>query len=523
MLSTIPQRRGTLRRFALVGLVATLAIVPVTTPVSGIARADTGSGVALPSFAPMVEKILPAVVNISVVQKPQAADADEMDPGDGGGGPEAQQGPGAGTPFDDLLRRFFEQQQQGQGGGMPQPPAGQKVMSLGSGFIIDPSGYIVTNNHVVGEGDKITVIFQDNSRHPAKIVGKDEKSDLALLKIQADKPLPYVKWGDSDKARVGDWVIAVGDPFGLGGTVTKGIISARGRPIADSSYVDFLQIDAAINKGNSGGPTFDLDGNVIGINTAIYSPNGGSVGIGFAIPANTARPLIETLKAHGKVSRGWLGVQIQEITPEIAQGLGMNADHPNGALVATVQPNTPAAEAGVQNGDVIVTFDGKPVATMRDLPRLVGSTPIGKTVEIGLLRMGKTMTVTAKLKALPETNVASATPDQDSQSDDQADRATSLGAYLANLNPEIRKHQGIPKSVQGVLVSRVKPNSPAAENDIEAGDVIVQINQQQVTKPQEAIDRLNSLKGKAVLLLISRHGDNRFVAITPGDDVAGNN
>jgi serine protease Do len=394
-------------------------------------------------------------------------------------------------------------------------------MSLGSGFIIDPAGYIVTNNHVVGDGEKITVIFQDNTRHPAKVIGKDEKSDLALLKIQTDKPLPYVKWGDSDKARVGDWVIAVGDPFGLGGTVTKGIVSARGRPIADSSYVDFLQIDAAINKGNSGGPTFDLDGNVIGINTAIYSPNGGSVGIGFAIPANTARPVIEALRAHGKVSRGWLGVQIQEITPEIAQGLGMNADKPNGALVAAVQPDTPAAKAGIQNGDVIVTFDGKPVDTMRDLPRLVGDTPVGKTVTIGLLRQGKSMSVEAKLAGLPDAQVASAPSDQDSQSDDQADRATTLGAYLSNLNPEIRKHQGIPKSVQGVLVSRVKPNSPAADNDIEAGDVIVQINQHPVAHPQEAIDQLTALKGKAVLLLISRHGENRFVAITPGDGSSG--
>jgi serine protease Do len=514
MSPSLPQRGTRLRRLAIFGVAATLAIAPMATPLVISAHADTGTVINLPSFAPMVEKVLPAVVNISVVQKAQNVDDGDMDQGDNG--PDNQQGPA--TPFDDLLRRFFEQQQQGQGGGVPQPPPGQKIMSLGSGFIIDPDGYIVTNNHVVGEGDKITVIFQDNSRHPAKIVGKDEKSDLALLKIQTDKPLPYVKWGDSDKARVGDWVIAVGDPFGLGGTVTKGIISARGRPIADSSYVDFLQIDAAINKGNSGGPTFDLDGNVIGINTAIYSPNGGSVGIGFAIPANTAKPLIEALREHGKVSRGWLGVQIQEITPEIAQGLGMNPDHPSGALVATVQPDTPAAAAGIQNGDVIVSFDGKKVDTMRDLPRLVGGTPVGKTVDIGVLRLGKPVTVQAKLAPLPDTQVAAANQEPDTQNDDASDKATSLGAYLANLNPEIRKHQGIPKSVQGVLVSRVKPNSPAADNDIEAGDVIVQINQLPVLHPQDAIDRLTALKGKAVLLLISRHGDNRFVAITPGDD-----
>jgi serine protease Do len=481
MSPSLPQRGTRLRRLAIFGVAATLAIAPMATPLVISAHADTGTVINLPSFAPMVEKVLPAVVNISVVQKAQNVDDGDMDQGDNG--PDNQQGPA--TPFDDLLRRFFEQQQQGQGGGVPQPPPGQKIMSLG---------------------------------HPAKIVGKDEKSDLALLKIQTDKPLPYVKWGDSDKARVGDWVIAVGDPFGLGGTVTKGIISARGRPIADSSYVDFLQIDAAINKGNSGGPTFDLDGNVIGINTAIYSPNGGSVGIGFAIPANTAKPLIEALREHGKVSRGWLGVQIQEITPEIAQGLGMNPDHPSGALVATVQPDTPAAAAGIQNGDVIVSFDGKKVDTMRDLPRLVGGTPVGKTVDIGVLRLGKPVTVQAKLAPLPDTQVAAANQEPDTQNDDASDKATSLGAYLANLNPEIRKHQGIPKSVQGVLVSRVKPNSPAADNDIEAGDVIVQINQLPVLHPQDAIDRLTALKGKAVLLLISRHGDNRFVAITPGDD-----
>jgi serine protease Do len=475
----------------------------------------------LPSFAPMVERVLPAVVNISVVQKMAGNPTDDSDSGDDQSQNDDQDqtpGPrnGPQTPFDDFLRRFFEQQQQ-NGHGVPMPTPGQKVMALGSGFIIDPSGYVVTNNHVVGEADKVTVIFQDDSKHPAKIVGKDAKTDLALLKIDAPQPLPFVKFGDSDKARVGDWVIAVGDPFGLGGTVTKGIISARGRPVEDQSYVDFLQVDASINKGNSGGPTFDLAGDVIGINTAIFSPNGGSVGIGFAIPSNSARPVIEQLKNSGHVERGWLGVQIQEVTPEIASSIGMDQNHPVGALVAAVTDGSPAAKAGIKVGDVVEKFDGKPVDKMRDLPRLVAETNIGKGVEITVLRSGQQVTLEATVAQLDEAKVATAST---GGGEDKPGKANSLGLSLSSLSPDARKRLNIPKDVQGVLVSRVKEGSPAADHGIEAGDIIVKVNGQDVVQPEDVAAQVKLVKPgdkKSVLLLVNRHGQNRFFAIEPED------
>ena len=346
-----PHRRKIGKALLLLGLSTSLAFGPLA-PAFAQAPIQAGMSQDLPSFAPIVDKVLPAVVNISVVQKAGSGGGDDQADQGGGGDDDDQddpspqlQGPGGqGTPFDEFLRKFFEQQQGRGGKGSPHAaPNNQKVISLGSGFIIDPSGYIVTNNHVVGDAEKVTVTFADDSQHVAKIIGKDVKSDLALLKIEAPKPLPFVKFGDSDQAKVGDWVIAVGNPFGLGGTVTKGIVSARGRPIADSSYVDFLQIDASINRGNSGGPTFNMAGEVIGINTAIFSPNGGSVGIGFAIPSNSAKSVIESLKTSGHVDRGWLGVQIQEVTPEIASSLGMDQSHPIGALVSSVSDDSPAA------------------------------------------------------------------------------------------------------------------------------------------------------------------------------------
>src|SRR5258708_6189270 len=266
----------------------------------------------LPSLAPIIQKVSPAVVNVSVVLKSDQAAA--MGGDDQESGPDS--GPGGAfppSPFDQFLKRFFEQQQ-GRGPNVPRPPQAGQHVALGSGFIIDPQGYVVTNNHVVGEAGAITVIFQDDTKHPAKIIGRDPKTDLALLKIETSKPLPYVSWGDSDAARVGDWIMAVGNPFGLGGSVTTGIISARGRDIHSGPFDDFLQLDAPINRGNSGGPTFNQQGQVIGINTAIYSPNGGSVGIGFAIPSNLAKTVVAQLREHGKVDRGWLGVQIQEMT-----------------------------------------------------------------------------------------------------------------------------------------------------------------------------------------------------------------
>jgi serine protease Do len=510
-------RRAASRAAARSRAVSAVALASALVLGSPAAVAETAPVEQLPSFAPMVERVLPAVVNISVVQKAPGSDEQSEDDDQGDNGEQEQApgpgGPGGQTPFDEFLRRFFEQQQQQNHHGMPVPVPGQKIMALGSGFIIDPAGYIVTNNHVVGDADKVTVIFQDDTKHPAKIIGKDVKTDLALLKIDAPKPLPFVKFGDSDKARVGDWVIAVGDPFGLGGTVTKGIISARGRePMEQQSYVDYLQVDASINKGNSGGPTFDLEGDVIGINTAIFSPNGGSVGIGFAIPSNSAKPVIEQLKSAGHVDRGWLGVQIQEVTPEIASSLGLDKDHPTGALIAAVTENSPAAKAGLKVGDVILKFQGKGVEKMRDLPRLVADTDVGKTVDLTVLRSGQQITVPATIAHLDDTAVASA------QGGGKADKTDSLGLTLSALNPDVRKRLGLPDDLQGVLVSRVKDGSPAADRGIEAGDVITQVNAQPVGNPEDVVTQVKALKpgdSKSILLLINRHGQNRFVAVEP--------
>jgi len=495
------------------------------------ALADSGSGTTLserlPSLAPVVEKVMPAVVNISVVQHagpPGVAQDDEADNGgedDQDQEPDQLQRPQPGspqTPFDELLRRFFEQQQQNRHGGMQAPS--RRIMALGSGFIIDPAGYVVTNNHVVGTADKVEVIFQDNTRHVAKIIGKDAKTDLALLKIEAPKPLPYVKFGDSDKARVGDWVFAVGNPFGLGGTVTKGIISARGRQAEDGNYIDFLQVDASINRGNSGGPTFDLDGDVIGINTAIYSPNGGSVGIGFAIPSDAAKVVLDQLRSSGHVDRGFLGVQIQEVTSEIASSMGLDPDHPIGALVAQVNDDSPAAKAGVKVGDLIEKFDGKTIEKMRDLPRIVAETGIGKKVDMVVLRDGKTVTLSTSVGQMDETKVASAKGDDN----DKANRMASLGLSLAPLNADARKRLGIQKNIEGVLISRVRDGSPAADNGILAGDVIVKVNGQNVGKPEEVVEQASGVKAdkadskaepKSILLLLNRHGVNRFIALKP--------
>src|SRR5438105_1726024 len=347
------------------GLGATLALSPLVwaeNPAGNTAGETMTSPMALmqhQSFAPLVKKVSPAVVNISVTQS-GASDTTAEEPEQGS--PDFPN-----SPFDEFLRRFFDQQNpNGQRHLFPQIPGGQAHrIALGSGFIIDPSGYVVTNSNVVGDASKVEVTLQDDSKYPAKIIGRDPKTDIALLKIQADKPLPYVTYGDSSTAQVGDWVMAVGNPFGLGGTVTTGIISARGRDIHSGPFDDFLQIDAPINRGNSGGPAFNMDGEVIGINTAIYSPSGGSVGIGFAIPASTAQDVIDSLRTNGKVTRGWLGVQIQPITGDIAEGLSLSAK--KGALVADVTDDSPALKAGIKTGDAILKVNGEEVADPRDL------------------------------------------------------------------------------------------------------------------------------------------------------------
>jgi serine protease Do len=452
--------------------------------------------VTLPSLNPLVERVLPAVVSISArLSGEAAASADRS----------ADQGDQS-TPFDDLLKRFFENR------GTPQ--AGREVMALGSGFIIDPAGYVVTNNHVVGNSEKITVILQDNSRQPAKVVGRDEKTDLALLKIDAKDKLPFVAWGDSNEAKVGDWVMAVGNPFSLGGTVTAGIISALGRNINEGPYDDFIQLDAPINRGNSGGPTFNLSGEVIGINTAIYSPSGGSVGIGFAVPSNTGKSVIAQLKEHGKVTRGWLGVAIQGISPAIAKSLGMNPDEPTGAIVASVTPNSPAAKAGLKPGDVILSASGHPVKNVHDLPRLVAAMPPGQKIDMNVRRSGKEMTLSATTGEMPQQE-QQASASTGSSGDEKAADASSLGLQLAAIDQGMRRQFRIPKEVEGVVVTKVAADSPAATLGIESGDVIMSVDQQPVKTPQEAAEQLKQAAAQGnILLLLNRHGTSQFVGLS---------
>jgi serine protease Do len=351
-------------------------------------------GGLMPSFAPVVQDVMPAVVNVSAIQRVDnaAMDAD---------GAEASRSKNSvalrglpGSVLNERRRRFLDPRDQRAGSG-----AKVASMALGSGFIIDPSGYVVTDDHVVENAEQITILVQDATEYPARIVGRDPLTDLALLKIDADRPFPYVHWGDSDAAQVGDWVLAIGNPFGLDNTVSSGIISGRGRDIHAGPYDDFLQIDAAMNRGNSGGPTFDLYGKVIGINTAIYSPNGGSVGIGFAIPANRARPVVDQLRAHGKVARGWLGIEIQQLTLEMSQTLGL----PNGAgaLVAKVGVGSPAATAGIQQGDVILSINGRDIRRMRDLPLVIAETPIGQSAAVTVWRRNAALTLRPVISEMP--------------------------------------------------------------------------------------------------------------------------
>ncbi len=457
------------------------------------------------SFAPLVKRVLPAVVNISVTEKSGSNMASDQLP-------EAFRG----SPFDDFLRRFFDQHGDGEEGGV-------KRIALGSGFIIDSSGLIVTNNHVVGEAAKVEIILQDNSKYPARIVGRDPRTDIAVLKIKADKPLPYVPFGDSSAAQVGDWVIAVGNPFGLGGSVTTGIISARGRDIHSGQFDDFLQIDAPINRGNSGGPTFNLSGEVIGINTAIYSPNGGSVGIGFAVPSNVAKRVVAQLESGGKVSRGWLGVQIQEVTPAIAASLGLPSGHggDHGALVAVVTPNGPGAAAGLKQGDVILSFNGSEVKQLRDLPRLVAAAAPGSAGTLTVWRNGQSTELRVTLGEAPENpRVASSGSDRSGGPSDE-DRADAVGMHFAPLTSEARRELHLGHDVQGVVISRVDGGSPGDALGLSRGDVLLSIDQLPVRSPQEAAAKLKEIANspkKNALLLLNRHGVTQYVGIDLGKD-----
>jgi serine protease Do len=451
------------------------------------------------NLADLVDSVADAVVNISATQTVEEKGAEAA--------PELPKG----TPFDDMFEQFFKNH--GFNNGVPRP---HRTSSLGSGFVIDPSGIVITNNHVIGDANDIVVIFTDGRKLKAKIVGKDPKVDVAVLKVESDKPLKTVKFGDSDKMRVGDGVMAVGNPFGLGETVTAGIISARNRNIDSGPYDDFLQTDASINKGNSGGPLFNMQGEVIGINTAILSPSGGSIGIGFATPSASVTPVIDQLEKYGETRRGWLGVRIQPVDDAIAESLGLGAAR--GALVAGVDEHGPAKPAGLAAGDVIVKFDGKDVKESRDLPRMVAALPVGASVEVVVVRKGQEIAKTVTLGRLEdgEKEMAKAEEEPNGAADSQAS-ARALGMELSAISDDVRRTYKIKDSVKGVVVSAVEPNSAAADKGLRAGDVIEEVNQQAVEKPgdvSKSIDALKKAGKKSALLLVSNGaGDVRFVAL----------
>ena len=450
------------------------------------------------SVADVAEGLQEAVVNISTTQT--LKDSAENTPS--GPGPK-------GSPFEEFFDDFFDNEDKE---GLP-----RKVSSLGSGFVIDPSGLVVTNNHVIEGADEIIINFTDGTKlKVVKILGHDTKTDLALLMVEPKRPLKAIAFGDSAKMRVGDWVMAIGNPFGLGGSVTVGIISATKRDINAGPYDDFLQTDAAINRGNSGGPLFNMEGEVIGVNTAIISPTGGSIGIGFAVPSNSAMQVIDQLKQYGETRRGWLGVQVQGVTDEIAASLGLQ--DAKGALIAKVSPESPAATAGLQPSDVILKFDGQPIESMRSLPRAVAATAIGKSVAIELLRKGQVMDVTATVGRLPEDEEAedTVTGEDEPAPEAEPEREDLLGLSIAPLTDELRSRYGINKSIEGVIVTEVEPNSPAAQK-VKPGDVIVEVTQEKVKQPQDVKARLLAVKKsgrKSVLLLLSdAKGELRFVAV----------
>jgi serine protease Do len=474
---------------AVAGFAATQIVLPaISSP--AIAQISTDRPAGQNSFADIVERVRPAVVSVKVkVDQPQTMMFD-----------------GEGLGNEDLppnMERFFKRFFGDRMPGGPNGPRSRRVTGQGSGFFVSADGYVVTNNHVVDKASEVDVTTDDGKTFVAKVVGADPRTDLALLKIDAKKDFPWVKLA-GDSPRVGDWVLAVGNPFGLGGTVTAGIVSARGRDIGAAGPDDFLQIDAAVNRGNSGGPTFNLAGEVIGVNTAIVSPSGGSVGIAFAIPSETVTRVVASLKETGTVTRGYLGVNIQPITPEIAEGLGLK--EPRGALVSEAQSDTPAAKAGIRAGDAILAVNGETVKDARDLSRRISSLQPGATVKILISRDGKERTIDVTLAKLPAQLADRSTPGNGEDREDQGTDLPRLGLKLA-------------PGKDGVAVADVDQSGPAAERGIKPGDVILEIAGKPVTNPAEIRDALSAARkeGKSVVLLRVKGQDgSRFVTLPVG-------
>ncbi|HEU4346015.1 MAG TPA: DegQ family serine endoprotease [Candidatus Binatia bacterium] len=446
-------------------------------------NSDIRSPGQLPDFVVLAKKMKPLVVNISTTQVSE-----------GRGGQREFGNPfGEDDPFSDFWRRFF-------GGPMPRGP--QRQRSLGSGFIIDGDGSILTNNHVVENAQKIVVKLADEQEYDAKVIGRDAKTDIAVIKINAKTALPAASFGDSDRLQVGEWVMAIGNPFGLDSTVTSGIVSGTGRHIGQGAYDNFIQTDASINPGNSGGPLINMRGEVIGINTAIFSRTGGNIGIGFAIPINLVKELLPQLRGKGKVTRGYLGVLIQKVTPEIAESLGM--DRPRGALVANVSKDGPAEKAGVKVGDVIIEFDGKEVKDSGELPILVARTAVDKKARLKVLRDKKELTLNVAVGELKDEEVVASVPEKG-----------ELGLTVQKVTPQIAETLGLEKT-DGVVVTAVEPGSASDEAGIRRGDVILQIDQKSIRSVDEFKKALAATKkGKGVLFLVRRGENTLFLALKP--------
>ena len=441
------------------------------------------------SFADIVEDLMPAVVNISSRTTVQNPPGIQM------------------SPFEDFFEEFMERDEK-------ELPKKRRVSSLGSGFVIDPSGIVITNNHVVENAEEIIVNFSNGEKFKAELLGRDPKTDLAVLKVITDKKLPFVKFGDNTNARVGDWVIAIGNPFGLGGSLSVGVISAINRDINSGPYDSYIQTDAAINKGNSGGPLFNLEGEVIGVNTAIISPTGGSVGIGFSIPADMAQIVITQLREYGETRRGWLGVRIQLITADLAESLGLSK--PKGALVSEIISGGPADEAGMKQGDVILSFDGKQVAEMRDLPRIVAETPIDKAVQVKVQRRGKVVTLKVMVGRLEESDQLAETQPANSKKQTKQSGLKLLGLTLETLDSKTRARAGLDDDKEGVLITQVDADSSASDIGVNSGDIIVEVDQTSVAKPQDVevlVNKAIKAGKKSILVLMHTPQGLRFVAI----------
>ena len=461
------------------------------TPTPALAPKVQGAAVSgLPDFTVLSEKVSPAVVNVSTTSQGESSPHMEGGPFGGGGG----QGQGQGDPheFWEPFERFFG----------PMPKRQFKQRSLGSGFIINRDGYILTNNHVIENADEILVKLADEKEYKARVVGRDQKTDIAVIKIDDAKDLTTVTMGNSDELRVGEWVVSIGNPFGLEHSVTAGIVSAKGRFIGQGSYDNFIQTDAAINPGNSGGPLINLKGEVVGINTAIFSRSGGNIGIGFAIPVNVAKDLLPELEEKGRVTRAWLGVMIQKVTPDIAENFGLKETR--GALVADVMKDGPAYAAGVKVGDVIVEFDGHAIKESTELPMLVARTPVGKTVSIKLTRDKRTETLSVKLGELKEEETAAVGKEQ------------GFGLTVQPLTPEIAESLGLSGDIKGVVVSGVEPGSSADDAGMHRGDVILEVNREPVRDLASYRKAIKSAgKGKSVLMLVRRGDNTIFMALKP--------